>query len=165
MRLGIIIARKVKRMKSLFPRIVLAALCALSALCYAQPGPGMGSPLHMLAAVKGQLNLNTSQQLQWDNAAAQAKAAHDAGRASHDQLKTAMQTELAKTEPDLASVATLADGVRQQAESAHRAARDAWLALYATFTPEQKVVVRDALQAGIARMAARHAKGGPHSSN
>ena len=159
------IARKVKRMKSLFRRIVLAALCALSALCYAQPMPGMGAPLHMLAAIKGQLNLNTSQQLQWDNAAAQAKAAHDAARASHDQLKAAMQAELAKTEPDLALVATLADGVRQQTESAHRAARDAWLALYATFTPDQKAVVRDALQAGIARMAARHARGGPHAAN
>ena len=159
------IGRTVNRMKSLFLSSFLAALCALSALCYAQPGPGMGSPLHMLAAVKGQLNLNTSQQLQWDNAAAQAKAAHDAARASHDQLKAATQTELAKAEPDLASVAALADGVRQQTESAHRAARDAWLALYATFTPDQKAVVREALKAGIARMAARHAKGGPHGGN
>jgi len=159
------IARKVKRMKSVFRTSFLVALCALSAICYAQPGPGMGEPLRMLAAVKGQLNLNTSQQLQWDNAAAQAKAAHDAARASHAQLKAALQAELAKSEPDLASVATLADGVRQQTESAHRVARDAWLALYATFTPAQKAVVRDALQAGIARMAARHARSSPPAAN
>lgn len=153
-------------MKSLFRSSVLAAFCTLSALAYAQPGPGMGSPLHMLAAVKSQLNLNTSQQLQWDNATAQAKAAHDAARASHAQLKAALQAELAKAEPDLASVATLADSARQQNESAHRAARDAWLALYASFTPDQKAVVRDALQAGMASMAApRHARSGPPAAN
>ncbi|HTR57778.1 MAG TPA: Spy/CpxP family protein refolding chaperone [Casimicrobiaceae bacterium] len=153
-------------MKSLFRSSFLAAFCALSALAYAQPAPGMGPPLRMLAAVKSQLNLNTSQQLQWDNVAAQAKAAHDAARASHDQLKAAFQAELAKAEPDLASVATLADGARQQTESAHRAVRDAWLALYATFTPDQKAVVRDALQAGMARMAARrHARSGPPATD
>ena len=153
-------------MKSLFRSSVLAAFCTLSALAYAQPGPGMGSPLHMLAAVKSQLNLNTSQQLQWDNAAAQAKAAHDAARASHAQLKAALQAELAKAEPDLASVATLADGARQQNESGYRGARDAWLALYASFTPDQKAVVRDALQAGMASMAARrHAWSGPPTAN
>jgi hypothetical protein len=115
----------------------------------------------MLAAVKGQLNLNTSQQLQWDSAVAQGKAAHEAARAAHDQLKTAMQAELAKAEPDLASVAAAADGARQQVESAHRTARDAWLALYATFSPEQKAVVRDTLKAGIERMQARHARQPP----
>lgn len=152
-------------MKSLLHTSLFTVFFALSAACCAQPGPGMGSPLHMLAAVKGQLNLNTSQQLQWDNALAQAKAAHEAGRAGRDQLRAAMQTELAKAEPDLASVATLADGTRQQAESAHRAARDAWLALYATFTPEQKAVVRDTLKAGIARMQAWHAKRGQPALN
>ena len=147
-------------MKSLLPASLFATLLALSAACCAQPGPGMGSPLHMLAAVKGQLNLNTSQQLQWDNAVAQAKAAHEAARSAHDQLEAAMQAELDKAEPDLAAVATLADGTRQQAESAHRTARDAWLALYATFTPAQKAVVRDTLKAGIAHMQAWHAKRG-----
>ena len=151
--------------KSLSRASLFAAFCAFSALCYAQPGPGMGSPLHMLIAVKGQLNLNTSQQLQWDNAVAQAKAAHEASRAGHGQLKAAMDAELGTAEPDLASVSALADGVRQQNEASHRAARDAWLALYATFTPEQKSVTRDALKAGIASLEARHARHGPPSVN
>jgi hypothetical protein len=145
-------------MKSLLHSTLIAALCALGAVCYAQPAPGADSPLHMLAAAKGQLNLNTSQQLQWDNAVAQAKTAHDAVRAGHAQLKAAMQTELGKSEPDLASVAALSDRVRQQNEAVHRTARDAWLALYATFTTEQKAVVRDTLKAGIARMEARRAQ-------
>src|SRR6516162_2360058 len=141
-------------MKSLLGAGLFTLIFAFSAACFAQHGPGMDSPLHALAAVKGQLNLNTSQQLQWDNAVAQAKAAHEAARTAHDQLKAAMQAELAKAEPDLASVATLADGTRKKTESAHRAARDAWLALYATFTPEQKAVVRDTIKGSIARMQA-----------
>jgi len=85
-------------MKSLLRMSLFAVSLALSAACIAQPGPGMGSPLHMLAAVKGQLNLNTSQQLQWDSAVAQGKAAQEAARAAHDQLKAVMQAELAKAE-------------------------------------------------------------------
>ena len=38
---------------------------------------------HVLGAVKGQLNLNTSQQVMWDNAVAQTKAAHEAGSRQH----------------------------------------------------------------------------------
>jgi hypothetical protein len=145
-------------MNSLFRTSFVAVCCALSAICFAQPAAGMGSPFAMLATVKAELNLNTSQQLQWDNAAAQAKAAHEAARASRDQLKAAMQAELGKAEPDLASVAALADSVRQQNESGRKAVRDAWLALYATFTPEQKALVRDTLKARIALMEARHAR-------
>src|SRR5215470_10031366 len=100
-------------MKSLLRTSLFTVLLALSAVCCAHAQPGMDSPLHMLAALKGQLNLYTSQQLQWDNAVVQAKAAHEAARTAHDQLKAAMQAELAKPEPDLASMATLADGTRQ----------------------------------------------------
>src|SRR5437879_8842712 len=60
-----------------------------------------GNPLAMLGNVKSNLKLNTSQQLQWDAVVAQTKAAHDAGRANFEQLKTALQAELAKAEPDL----------------------------------------------------------------
>jgi len=114
-----------------------------------------GNPLAMLGNVKSDLKLNTSQQLQWDAVVAQTKAAHDAGRANFEQLKTALQAELAKAEPDFAAVATIADGVRGQHAALHKQTRDAWLALYATFTPEQKAVARDAIKAGIERMQAR----------
>jgi len=116
-----------------------------------------GNPLAMLGNVKSDLKLNTSQQLQWDAVVAQTKAAHDAGRANFEQLKTALQAELAKAEPDFAAVATIADGVRGQHAALHKQTRDAWLALYATFTPEQKAVARDAIKAGIERMQARRA--------
>jgi hypothetical protein len=157
---------KEKGMKYLLRTSLFTVFFALSAVCCAQHGPDVGSPLHMLAAVKAELNLNTSQQLQWDNAVALAKTAHEAARAARNQLKAAMQAELAKAEPDLASVAMLGDGMRPQAESAHRAVRDAWFSLYATFTPEQKVVVRETLKAAIARMQDRHGRRGvPATAN
>ena len=41
--------------------------------------------MQALAALKGQLNLNTSQQVMWDNAVAQSKAARETGRANFGQ--------------------------------------------------------------------------------
>jgi hypothetical protein len=37
----------------------------------------------------------------------------------------------------------------------HKQTRNAWLALYATFTPDQKAVARDTIKAGIERMRER----------
>ncbi|TMG91148.1 MAG: periplasmic heavy metal sensor [Betaproteobacteria bacterium] len=138
--------------------VVLLAIALGGIGTYAVGQPLLdGNPLAMLGNVKSDLKLNTSQQLQWDAVVAQTKAAHDAGRANFEQLKTALQAELAKAEPDFAAVATIADGVRGQHAALHKQTRDAWLALYATFTPEQKAVARDAIKAGIERMQARRA--------
>ena len=143
-------------MKHVFFAALLTALSGIGAYAVAQPMLE-GNPLAMLGKVKSDLKLNTSQQVQWDAVVAQTKAAHDAGRANFEQLKTALQAELAKAEPDFAAVATIADGVRGQHAALHKQTRDAWLALYATFTPEQKAVARDAIKAGIERMQARRA--------
>ena len=140
-------------------RVLLAALLGatligIAPFAFAQPMHG-GTPLAMLGKFKSELNLNTSQQQQWDAVMVQTKASRDAGRASHDQLKSAMQAELAKPEPDFAALAGLADSVREQHATLHRQTRNAWLALYATFTPEQKAVARDAIKSGIDRMQQR----------
>jgi hypothetical protein len=139
---------------SLFTAVLAAALCAtMPAL--AQPLPeGLFA---MVGNIKAQLNLNTSQQQQWDAVMAQSKAAREAARANFTQLHTALQAELAKSEPDLAAVAVVGDGVHQQNTALHKQARDAWLALYANFTREQKALVRDAIKAGLERLAARRA--------
>jgi Spy/CpxP family protein refolding chaperone len=139
-----------------FVALLAIALGGIGTYAVAQPLLD-GNPLAMLGKVKSDLKLNTSQQLQWDAVVAQTKAAHDAGRANFEQLKTALQAELAKPEPDFAAVATFADGVRGQHAALHKQTRDAWLALYATFTPEQKGVARDAIKAGIERMQERRA--------
>ena len=138
---------------SLFAAALAVTLCAaLPAL--AQPLAG-GSPLAMLGKVKPQLNLDTSQQQQWDAVVAQSKAARNTARANFAQLQSALQTELAKPEPDFAAVAAVGDSVHQQNAALRKQVRDAWLALYANFTPEQKATARDAIKTGLERFAAR----------
>ena len=129
-------------------------ISAVAAHALAQaPGPHHGGdPIAMIAALHDQLNLNTSQQQQWDGIVAQTQAAKQTASASFDQLKAATQTELAKAEPDLAALAAQADAVHQQNAAARKALRDSWLALYATFSPDQKAVVRNAIVAKLARM-------------
>jgi protein CpxP len=138
--------------------LAIAAATGISAVAFhalAQaPGPhhGHGDPLAMIAALKDKLNLNTAQQQQWDSVVAQAQAARQAAHAGFDQLKAATQAELAKAEPDLAALAAQADAIHQQNATVRKSVRDGWLALYATFSAEQKGVVRDAIVAKLARM-------------
>ena len=142
--------------------IAAAALLALTGVAaVAQPpggpwhGRGHGGGVeieNVLASLKGELTLNTSQQLMWDNAVAQTKAAHDAGRAAMQTVRDALTAELAKAEPDLAAVAAVADSVHTSQQTLRQGVRDQWLKIYATFTPQQKVVVRDALLKRLVRM-------------
>ena len=140
-------------MKKFFLVAMLAALGCATVTALAQPHGG--NPLAMLGKIKPQLNLNTSQQQQWDAVLGQSRATHETIRANFDQVKSALRAELAKPEPDFAAVAAIADNVRQQNATLHRQTRDAWLALYANLTSEQKAVARDAIKAGIERMEAR----------
>jgi Spy/CpxP family protein refolding chaperone len=142
--------------RTLITTLLACTLGAVALPAPAQPVHG-GSPLEMLGKLKPQLNLNTSQQQQWDNAVAQSMAARKAAHASFEQVKAALQGELAKAEPDFAAVAAVTDNVQQQTAALHKQTRDAWLALYATFGPEQKAVARDTIKSAIARMQAQRA--------
>lgn len=145
--------------------VMAGALIALgSHAALAQPGGGMGhhgpgqgaghglAIEGVLASLKDQLGLNTSQQVMWDNAAAQTKAARGNGRAGMEQVHAALNAELAKAEPDFAAVANAADAAQANNQALRKQVRDEWLKLYATFSPAQKVVVRDAVKARVARM-------------
>jgi len=120
-------------------------------------GPGPGGPggfgiEQTLEMLKGQLALNTMQQTQWDAAAAQGKSARDAGRTLMQKVKDTSRTELAKAEPNLAAIAAVADDAEQKGRDLRHQVRDQWLKLYAILTPEQKLIVRDALQQRMNRM-------------
>lgn len=156
-----------------FAAFAAAALLACSApAALAQPGggPGPGFGPHgggggagmgienILSSVKAQLNLNTSQQVMWDNAVAQTKAAREAGRTAMDKVRTSLNAELAKAEPDFAAVGAVGDAAQASQQALRKQVRDEWLKLYATFTPEQKAVVRDAAKAKVARMETFRAK-------
>lgn len=136
-----------------------AALFAVAGVAAAQPHHGphgaMGGDVVMaIAGLKAQLNLNTSQQVMWDNAVAAGKAARDSGRANRQKVHDTLTAELAKPEPDLAAVAAAADAARDAGAATHRQVRDAWLNLYATFTPDQKTIVKNAIQDRLTRMEA-----------
>lgn len=133
--------------------ILAATLGLIAPAAPAQPFADE-APLPMLGKIGPQLNLNTSQQQQWDAVMAQGKAARAAAGANFTQVLATLRAELAKPEPDLAAVAALSDSVHQQNSALHQQARNAWLALYATFTSEQKGVVRDAIIAGLDRSKA-----------
>lgn len=141
--------------------LMAAAVLALGAQgVLAQPGGGHG-PGHgpggfaiegVLASLKDKLGLNTSQQAMWDNVVAQGKTARATGRANMAKVKETLDAELARAEPDFAAVATVADAARASNQTLHNQVRDQWLALYATFTPAQKAVVRDAVKSRVTRM-------------
>jgi hypothetical protein len=145
--------------------VMAVALLTVGVGALAQPGGGRG-PGHdrgiaieqVLASLKGQLSLNTSQQVMWDNAVAQTKAARASGRTNFEGLHTALNAELAKPEPDFAAVAAAADAAQANNQTLRKQVRDEWLKLYATFSPAQKGVVRDAVKARVARMEAFYEK-------
>jgi hypothetical protein len=141
--------------RKLYALIFAAGFAGVALQAWAQaPGHGMHDPFAVLQRIQAKLNLNTSQQQQFDAAVAQSKTVHDAMRANFQQLKAATQAELAKADPDLAALASLADQVQQQNIAQRNQARAAWLALYGTFSAEQKATVRDAINARMARMDA-----------
>jgi Spy/CpxP family protein refolding chaperone len=147
-----------------FAAFAAAALLACSApAVFAQPGsagpghgphgggPGFGIE-SILAPVKAQLGLNTSQQVMWDNAVAQTKAAREAGRGAMESVRASLNAELAKAEPDFAAVGAVGDAAQASQQAQRKVVRDEWLKLYATFSPAQKAIVRDAAKARMAKM-------------
>lgn len=128
------------------------------------PGPGAGGGMMFLQAfeqAKAQLNLNTQQQQMWDAAVAEGKTAFQAAVANRQQMKAALAAELAKTEPDLRALAAAKDAMQAQNQAQRHKVRDLWLNLYATFTVDQKAVVRQLMQDRLARMEARRAQVAP----
>jgi periplasmic protein CpxP/Spy len=125
------------------------------------PGPGGpgghhggfgGAPLeHVIAEARTKLNLNTSQQLQFDQAVANARAAREQGRAIGQTVRDAARAELAKPEPDLAGIARTADEAQAKGQALRKQVRDEFLKLYGTFSAEQKAIVRDLLKSRMDR--------------
>ena len=147
--------------------VMAAALLAFGVQgALAQPGGGPGHGRHgqglaieqVMASLKGQLNLNTSQQVMWDSAMAHTTAARATGRTNFESARAALNAEIAKAEPDFAAVAAAADAAQANNQTLRKQVRDEWLKLYATFSPAQKGVVRDAVKTRVARMEAVGAK-------
>ncbi len=147
-----------KRIASSLAAVAAVAVIGVNGAAVAQPhhghrgGHGGGDVVMAIAHLKSQLNLNTSQQVMWDNAVSASKAARDNARTNRQAVHQTLKNELAKAEPDLAAVAAAADNARDAGAAARRQVRTAWLNLYGTFTPEQKTVVKNALLERLSRM-------------
>ncbi len=149
-----------------------ALFAVFGATAYAQgPGPGggphgpqghkgpFGEPIaQAIAQVKDKLALDTSQQVMWDNAVAATKAARGTGRSERERVHAAMKAELAKPEPDLAAVATIADDAHAKGQALRLQVRKEWLNLYATFSPAQKQVISTQLAKRMERMEGHRAR-------
>jgi Spy/CpxP family protein refolding chaperone len=158
-----------KSRKLQFAALAAAAILATAGTAFAQPmggpghghhgGPGEGMEIgQVLSGLKDQLNLDTSQQLNWTNAVAAAKSAHVAMRAGMKTVHDALAAELAKPTPDLAAVAAVVDSVRASNQTLRLDVRKQWLQIYANLKPEQVAIVRAALTAQLARMEAMRAR-------
>lgn len=101
--------------------------------------------------IRDALRLTPEQQQAWQAIRAKREALRKARFQTWSQVRHALREELAKPEPDLARVAALRDAQSERNLQARKEIEDMRLKLYATFSPEQKAVVRDFLKARLAR--------------
>jgi hypothetical protein len=131
-------------------------------------GPAMqGGALfgHRLAAIKSRLELAPEQDAQWNKALAESRRVADSARAKRRATREAVRDELAKAEPDLARIAGIRDEAQAAVQAEMRGARDLWLQLYATFSPAQKAVVKEAMAARHGGGDRNHRRGHRHSGD
>ena len=115
-----------------------------------------GDPLmHAMWQAKSQLNLNTSQQAQWDAAIALAKSAHVQEKTLHQSVKATSDSELAKSSPDLQTLSAAADDAQAKGLALHQSVRNAFLNVYANLSPDQQAMVANALRSDAAERQAR----------
>ena len=101
--------------------------------------------------VHGKLQLTAVQETAWQEAVSLAASIGGQAQALHQQMRTAVSTELAKAQPDLAALAQQGDSTHQQVAALHKQVRDKWLALYATLSAEQQGQVADFLRQRLQR--------------
>ncbi len=113
----------------------------------AQGGPGIEGALQFARA---KLNLTTEQSAALDailaNAKMQAKAAHEASKATLEQMKA----ELAKPQPNLRTLAQLQESLAPQREAIRKSVQAQLLDFYDTLSAAQQATVIE----GVRKMAA-----------
>jgi LTXXQ motif family protein len=161
-----------------FSRAALVASLAIgSALAFAQPGVGGAQGEHRMHKMQGEhggrgghgghgeahiaqrmemlkakLNLNATQEAQYNVARDATKAAMDAGRAARLAARTSAQAELNKADPDLASLLLQRETVKDANASQRKAALNEWAKFLGLLTTEQKAMVKSQLLNRMQRM-------------
>jgi LTXXQ motif family protein len=154
--------------KSLSQAALVAALAISAGFAAAQAQPGMSGaavgPLSQghsahgmdakrtrgdfgrrLEAIKAQLNLNATQEAQFNVAKAASVKAMEAGKAARMNAAKTVKSELAKADPDLALLLTTREAVREAAQAERKAATAEWAKFLSTLNAEQKAVVKSQL--------------------
>src|SRR5688572_10771894 len=133
---------------------IIAVGVTTSHTASADPGFGHGHHGHgrggvsidrLLAQAAEKLNLDSSQQQQLNIARQQSKFAREQMRANTQRLKQKVDAELARSEPDLAAIAAVADEAQGLNRQLRSEARNEWLRLYSILSSSQKMMVGDML--------------------
>jgi Spy/CpxP family protein refolding chaperone len=134
-----------RNLRNFLVATLLAAAMPLLAPAVQAQGMPMMPMGHGAERLAEKLNLTPDQRAQWDAMVQKSKAQFEAMRKAHHEMHEAMKAEMAKPEPDLAALAAKGDATRARGMAAHKELRDGWLKLYATMSPEQKGVVKQAI--------------------
>ncbi len=166
------------RFSTQFSRAALVASLAIgSALALAQPAPGMaGAQVGELRApkmhgeggraghhgdgqfakrmemLKSKLNLNATQETQYNVAREATKRAMDAGQAARRDAAAKAKTELAKADPDLAGLLLQRENLKEVNATERKAALGEWAKFLGLLTTEQKAVVKSQLLSRMQKM-------------
>jgi Spy/CpxP family protein refolding chaperone len=158
-----------------FSRAALVASLAIgSALALAQPASAGGHGEHRMHKMNGahgahgahgeghiakrmemlksKLNLNATQEAQYNVARDATKAAMEAGRNAQLAARTSAQTELSKADPDLAALLLQRESVRDANAAQRKAALNEWAKFLGLLTTEQKAIVKGQLLNRMQRM-------------
>jgi Spy/CpxP family protein refolding chaperone len=158
-----------------FSRAALVASLAIgSAFALAQPATGSASGEHRMHKMHGErgghgghgeahiakrmemlkskLNLNATQEAQYNVARDATKAAMEAGRSARLAARTSAQTELNKADPDLATLLLQRENVIDANATQRKAALNEWAKFLGLLTTEQKSLVKSQLLNRMQRM-------------
>ena len=109
-------------------------------------GPDRSSHQMFSDQLHQQLNLLPDQDKQWQTLKDEEKSLHKKIKESRTQLHDAANAEFAKPRPDLTALSTAADAAHEQIYTARREFRQHALAFYSGLSPEQQLVVVNAIK-------------------
>jgi Spy/CpxP family protein refolding chaperone len=102
-----------------------------------------------LEAMKAKLNLNATQEAQFNVARDATKAAIETGRAARMSARETAKAELSKADPDLAGLLVQRESLKDANAPQRKAAMNEWAKFLSLLNTEQKSLVKSQL---IARM-------------
>ncbi|MBZ0104947.1 MAG: periplasmic heavy metal sensor [Sulfuricella denitrificans] len=108
-----------------------------------------------LQAIHDKLKLDDTKEKTWQGLVQKMHDMREAGRNEHQESRAQLKQEMDKDNPDFAALAARSDRIADERTAARRHVRDEWLKLYETFSPAQKIIVRDEIKARLEKSGKR----------